>query len=164
MRLAGSPEIPGGQATAALAVNLVPRVLEASPGLKAMTDLPVPAAIMGPSTVTERRSDHAQGPQRLVPRGTWVELQREVLAPGERAPQVPEETGAVPLELRVKGFLVADSALGEEAEVRTPAGRRLSGTLDRALPAYEHGFGPPVPELLEVGAELRALLREGRDE
>lgn len=47
VRLAGSPEIPGGIATAALAVNLVPRVLAASPGLKAMTDLPVPAAIMG---------------------------------------------------------------------------------------------------------------------
>lgn len=46
VRLAGSPEIPGGQATAALAVNLVPRVLAASPGLKAMTDLPVAAAIM----------------------------------------------------------------------------------------------------------------------
>lgn len=47
VRMAGSPEIPGGVATAALAVNLVPRVLAASPGLKAMTDLPIPAAIMG---------------------------------------------------------------------------------------------------------------------
>ena len=91
-------------------------------------------------------------------RGTWVELRRVVLAAGERAPQVPDETQAVPLELRVKGFLVADAALGEEAEVETRAGRRLRGTLERALPAYEHGFGPPVPELLAVGAELRALL------
>jgi 4-hydroxy-tetrahydrodipicolinate reductase len=47
VRLAGSPEIPGGVATAALAVNLLPRVLAAAPGLRAMTDLPVPAAIMG---------------------------------------------------------------------------------------------------------------------
>jgi hypothetical protein len=93
-----------------------------------------------------------------VARGTWVELHRVVLAPGERAPQVPEETRAVPLELRVKGFLTADASLGEEAEVRTRAGRRLRGVLGRALPAYEHGFGPPVPELLAVGPELRALL------
>lgn len=47
LRLAGSPEIPGGVATTALAVNVVPRVLTQSPGLKAMTDLPIPAAIMG---------------------------------------------------------------------------------------------------------------------
>jgi 4-hydroxy-tetrahydrodipicolinate reductase len=45
VRLAGSPEIPGGVATAALAVNLVPRVLSASPGLKTMLDLPLPAAL-----------------------------------------------------------------------------------------------------------------------
>ena len=96
-----------------------------------------------------------------VPRGTWVELHRVVLAPGERAPQVPEETQRVPLELRVKGFLTSDAAPGQEAEVRTVAGRRIQGTLDRVLPPYEHGFGPPVPELLAVGAELRAILRGG---
>ena len=94
-----------------------------------------------------------------VARGTWVELHRVVLAPGERAPQVPEETQRVPLELRVKGLLTSDAAPGEEAEIETAAGRRLRGTLDRVLPAYEHGFGPPVPELLTVGAELRAILR-----
>jgi len=100
----------------------------------------------------------AEGSQRVA-RGTWVELHRVVLAPGERAPQVPEETQAVPLELRVKGFLTHDAAPGEEAEVQTAAGRRLRGRLDRVLPGYEHGFGPPVPELLAVGEELRALLR-----
>jgi hypothetical protein len=47
VRLAGSPEIPGGQATAALAVNMIPRVLNAPPGLHTMPDLPVPAALMG---------------------------------------------------------------------------------------------------------------------
>lgn len=97
-------------------------------------------------------------PATRLKRGTWVELYRVVFAAGERAPQVPEETRAVPLELRVKGFLVAEAAPGEDAEVETLAGRRLRGTLERVLPAYEHGFGPPVPELLSVGAELRALL------
>ena len=46
VRLAGSPEIPGGDATIALAVNMIPRVLNASPGLHTMADLPVPAAIL----------------------------------------------------------------------------------------------------------------------
>ncbi|NOT57273.1 MAG: NADP-binding protein [Deltaproteobacteria bacterium] len=47
IRLAGSPEIPGGHATVALAVNMIPRVLRASPGLHTMADLPVPAAMLG---------------------------------------------------------------------------------------------------------------------
>ena len=55
--------------------------------------------------------------------------------------------------------LVHEAAPGEPAELVTAAGRRLEGTLDRVLPAYEHGFGQPVPELLAVGEELRARLR-----
>ncbi len=47
IRLAGSPEIPGGQGTAALAVNMIPRLLNAAPGLYSMADLPVPAAMLG---------------------------------------------------------------------------------------------------------------------
>lgn len=42
--MAISPEIPGGVATAALAVNMIPQVLNAPPGLLSMADLPVPAA------------------------------------------------------------------------------------------------------------------------
>ena len=44
--LEGRPEIPGGIATAALAVNMIPRLLGAAPGLRSMADLPVPAAFM----------------------------------------------------------------------------------------------------------------------
>jgi hypothetical protein len=97
-----------------------------------------------------------------VPAGTWVEIRRIVLAPGERAPQVPEETRRVPLEMRVKGFLVRDAVLGDETEIKTPAGRRLRGFLDATSPAYTHSFGPPVPELLRIGGDLRKWL--GDDE
>lgn len=47
IKISGSPEIPGGIGTTALAVNMIPRVMNAAPGLKSMIDLPVPAAIMG---------------------------------------------------------------------------------------------------------------------
>lgn len=47
VRLSGSPEIPGGTATAALAVNMIARILAAPSGLVSMADLPVPAAIEG---------------------------------------------------------------------------------------------------------------------
>ena len=41
------PEIPGGIGTIAMCVNMIPHVINASPGLKTMLDLPVPRAIMG---------------------------------------------------------------------------------------------------------------------
>ena len=47
VQIAGSPEIPGGQGTTALAVNMIPRILNAAPGLYSMADLPVPAAMLG---------------------------------------------------------------------------------------------------------------------
>ncbi len=47
IHIATAPEIPGGIGTIALAVNSIPGVLAASPGLKTMADLPVPAALMG---------------------------------------------------------------------------------------------------------------------
>ena len=47
IRLAGSPEIPGGTGTMALAVNMIGRVLNAAPGLHCMADLPLPAAMLG---------------------------------------------------------------------------------------------------------------------
>ncbi|MEN8197792.1 MAG: NADP-binding protein, partial [Pseudomonadota bacterium] len=55
LRLGGSPEIPGGEATAALAVNMIPHVLNAAHGLHMMADLPVPAAMLGDA----RSSVHA---------------------------------------------------------------------------------------------------------
>lgn len=41
------PEVDGGIGTIAVCVNMIPHVINASPGLKLMTDLPVPRAIMG---------------------------------------------------------------------------------------------------------------------
>jgi 4-hydroxy-tetrahydrodipicolinate reductase len=41
------PEIAGGIATEGIAVNSIPLVVAATPGLKRMIDLPVPAALMG---------------------------------------------------------------------------------------------------------------------
>ena len=43
------PEIPGGIGTMSVAVNMIPIVKKATPGLKRMFDLPIPAALMGES-------------------------------------------------------------------------------------------------------------------
>jgi len=98
-------------------------------------------------------------PERLA-KGTWVEVHAVVLPAGERAPQVPEDTARVPLEMRAKGFLAEAAEIGAEAEVLTTTGRCLRGTVTVANPSYDHGFGAPLPELLEIGGEVRAILRE----
>ena len=90
---------------------------------------------------------------------TWVEVRRVVLTSDERAPQAPDDTRRVPLEMTVKGFILHDAAIGEEVEIVTLAGRTLSGVLTAINPAYTHTFGPPIPELSAIGGEVRAILR-----
>lgn len=90
-----------------------------------------------------------------IAKGTWVEISRILLPAGERAPQVPEDTQRVPLEMRVKGFLTAPAELDASAEIVTPTGRHLSGTLCEVNPAYSHGFGPPIAELTAIAGEVR---------
>jgi 4-hydroxy-tetrahydrodipicolinate reductase len=66
LQIASSPEIPGGAATVALAVNMIPRVLAAAPGLRSMTELPVPAAFVGDVHQQIERSCAPTGRQRDV--------------------------------------------------------------------------------------------------
>lgn len=155
IRLSGSPEIPGGIGTQAIAVNMIPAVLNAAPGLHVMTDLPVPAAQLGDM----RRCLREQTPTPAK-KGDWVEIHRIVLPAGDRAPQVPEDTQGVPLEMRAKGFLTDAAALGEEVDIVTVTGRRMRGVLCTVNPSYDHGFGAPPPALAAIGGEVRALLEE----
>ncbi len=54
VHMAITPEVPGGLATIGMAVNMVPRIVAASPGLKRVIDLPTPSALMGPSAYQRR--------------------------------------------------------------------------------------------------------------
>lgn len=91
---------------------------------------------------------------------TWVEIGGIVLEKDERAPNLPDDTQQVPLEMRVKGFLLHDAEIGAEAEIVTPSGRRVRGVLTGINPAYAHMFGSPIPELSPIAGEIRAILRE----
>ena len=95
-----------------------------------------------------------------VSAGSWVEIHKIILSAEERAPQVPDDTQKVPLELRVKGFLLEDAELGEEVEIETFTGRKHKGKLKDADPSYEHKFGKPIEELLKVGPQIRGILRD----
>ncbi|MGQ9856618.1 MAG: 2-amino-4-oxopentanoate thiolase subunit OrtA [Fervidobacterium sp.] len=95
----------------------------------------------------------------VAKKGDWVQVQVRILEPNERAPQVPEDTKKVPLEMRVKGFLIDEKAeIGNTVNIKTPTGRIVSGTLVAINPKYEHDFGEPVPELITIGMELREFL------
>lgn len=95
-----------------------------------------------------------------ISKGTWVQIHQIVLNPNERAPQVPDDTKLVPLELRVNGFLDEDAHLDEQVTITTLIGRKLTGRLSRVEPRYEHNFGQPIPALLTIGRELRDFLFE----
>ena len=90
--------------------------------------------------------------------GEWVEVERVLLEPHERAANLPPETAEKPLLVWVKGFARAAAALGDELEVETMTGRLVTGRLSAVNPGYTHTFGEPAPELTHVGRDLRARL------
>ncbi|MFN3329232.1 MAG: 2-amino-4-oxopentanoate thiolase subunit OrtA [Fervidobacterium sp.] len=95
----------------------------------------------------------------MAKKGDWVQIEKVILSPQERAPQVPEDTKSVPLSMRVKGFLLDESAkIGNNVRIKTLTGRVVEGKLVAINPKYEHDFGEPVPELLTIGMELRDIL------
>lgn len=94
----------------------------------------------------------------IVPAGSWVEIRQIVLHAGERAPNVPADTGAVDFVARIRGFLLTDAPMHAEATVRTLTGRQVSGRLTDVNPRNPADFGNPVPELLRAGADARRSL------
>lgn len=97
-----------------------------------------------------------------IPKDTWVEIYTIILQKGERAPQVPEDTQQVPLEMKIKGFLLHDAKIGEQVDIVTTIGRNFTGTLIEINPEYTHNFGHPIPELMHIGRELRDILAKRR--
>lgn len=99
----------------------------------------------------------------MIKKGEWVQIHRIVLEASERAPQVPDDTKKVPLELWVKGYLQHDANIGDEVTIKTRTGRIESGKLLEANPYYKHDFGKFVPELLRIGDQVREIVFGGAD-
>ncbi|RLP11358.1 2-amino-4-oxopentanoate thiolase subunit OrtA [Propionibacterium australiense] len=97
-----------------------------------------------------------QGTDDMAPAGAWVEIERTVLTPDERAAGLPAETAGTPLLEWVDGFLEAEARVGEEVTIRTIIGREHRGTLRRINPGYTHSFGDTVPEILTIGTEYES--------
>ncbi|MCI5725854.1 MULTISPECIES: 2-amino-4-oxopentanoate thiolase subunit OrtA [Fusobacterium] len=96
-------------------------------------------------------------------KGDFVRIYNIVLTAEQRAPQLPEDTKKVPLEMWVKGFLQSDANIGDEVEVLTITGRRIKGKLTEINPVYRHNYGEFIPELLQIGLQARAILFGGEN-
>lgn len=90
----------------------------------------------------------------MIKAGTWVEIERVLLRPEERAAGLPEDTAATPYVLRLSGFLKEDAERGQEVTVVSLIGREHRGILRVENPSYTHSFGSTVPELLAIGREV----------
>lgn len=93
-----------------------------------------------------------------IPAGSWVEIQQVVLRAGQRAPNVPPDTGRVDFVARIRGFLIVSAPIGDDVTVRTLVGREVSGVLTAVNPRNPADFGNPVPELLDLGSRARLAL------
>jgi hypothetical protein len=97
----------------------------------------------------------------MVRKGAWVLIHKIILEPKDRAPQVPDDTKKVPLEMWVKGRLQGDAAIGRQAVVITRTGRREEGTLLEENPTYRHSFGEFVPGLLDISEQVCGIVFGG---
>ena len=97
----------------------------------------------------------------MITKGKWVQIERTILEPVERAPQVPGDTKKAPLKMWVKGFLEEDANIGDEVKVKTRTGRIETGKLIAEDPAYELNYGNFVPELLKINVQVREELFGG---
>lgn len=94
-------------------------------------------------------------------KGDWIRIYKIILTPDERAPQVPDDTKKVPLEKWDKGFLLDDTAdIGDEVVVETIIGRKQAGKLIEINPQYNHGWGSCIPEILNIGRQVKDILKE----
>ncbi len=84
----------------------------------------------------------------MIDKGTYVRIRRTLLKPGERSPNLPEDTKLVPLKMWIKGYLQDDADLFDIVTIKTTTGRYETGRLKEANPPYRHTYGDFVPEIL----------------
>lgn len=86
----------------------------------------------------------------MAKKGDWVRIHSTILTAEQRAPQVPDDTKKVPLEMWVKGYLEEDGNINDLVSIRTVTNRKETGTLVEVFPTYTHSFGNFIPEILEI--------------
>ncbi|WP_163970385.1 2-amino-4-oxopentanoate thiolase subunit OrtA [Oceanobacillus halotolerans] len=93
-----------------------------------------------------------------IKEGTWVEIKNILLRPEDRSNRLPDDTKKVSYEMRARGYLLEDTNVNDQADIKTLSGRIITGELVEENPGYNHGYGPPVMELLDIGEEEKKIL------
>ncbi len=97
----------------------------------------------------------------MIEKNSWVQIQKIVLEPQDRATHLPEETKKVPLIMWVKGRLQQSAELGSLVQIKTLTGRIESGVLICKNPSYLHTYGTFIPEILEIDRIVKNQLFGG---
>ncbi|KAJ50276.1 hypothetical protein CTM_18575 [Clostridium tetanomorphum DSM 665] len=96
----------------------------------------------------------------MIKKGTWVEVEEIVLAPEDRAKNIPEETRKTPLKCWIRGNCLDDCDIGSEVQNILVVGRMLLKFLKIKSQMYYHSFGKYVKEIEYIGREARALIKK----
>lgn len=91
----------------------------------------------------------------MIRKGEYVEIKITALNKNERAENLPIDTKNLPYEGKIRGYLTSDSNIGDEVIIETPIGRKVKGTLLGVVSLYDHNFGEPIRELIDIGKKLR---------
>lgn len=91
----------------------------------------------------------------MLKKGDYVEIKITILNPEERAENLPEDTKKFAYEGKLRGYLLQDANIGEVVTVETPIGRFVKGVLLGEVKEYEHNFGEPIRELIDVGKKVK---------
>jgi 2-amino-4-ketopentanoate thiolase alpha subunit len=95
----------------------------------------------------------------MIKKGTWIEIEVEVLEPEERSRNLPEETRKTALMMWAKGWALSDCAVGDTVEIETVTGRILTGKVTEKEPGFDHDFGEFVPEIMYIGRQAKAIIK-----
>lgn len=85
-----------------------------------------------------------------IEKGTYVKILKDYLKPEERLETLPEVTKKTPLKGWVKGKLLKEGELNDEAPIETLTGRFVLGKVIDVEPSHSHTFGGYVKELEKV--------------
>ncbi len=96
----------------------------------------------------------------MIPKGTWVEVERVVLKVEERSNSIPEDTKGTTLKMWLKGYCLKDCNIGDEVEIETIIGRKEKGIVTDVEPSFNHDFGRYIKEISYIGRQAKEILFE----
>ena len=94
----------------------------------------------------------------MIEKGTWIEIEEEVLSPEDRSSAIPDETKKTPLRMWAKGHCLSECNIGDTVKIETVTGRILSGIVTEEKPRFTHDYGDFVEEIMYIGPQAREML------